>query len=55
MVELVEITPIISVLRETNKYVRCLLTYFIIAFESVDDVILIRKLAEYGLGQNAIV
>ena len=54
---LIDLTHTISVMREDNKYVRCLMIDFSKAFDTVNHAILImlmKKLVEYGLDQYVI-
>ena len=44
----------VTVMLETNKYVRCLLIDFSKAFDSVDHTIIVKKLVDLGLDQNVI-
>ena len=39
---------------ESNKYVRCLLVYFSKAFDSVDHLVLAKKLQRYNIADNII-
>ena len=49
---LVDLTNTISVMLETNKYVRCLLIDFSKAYYSVDHLIIINKLKEFNIADN---
>ena len=51
---LVDFTYTVTVMLETNKYVRCLLIDFSKAFDSVDYAIIVKKLVDRGLDQNVI-
>ena len=51
---LVDITNTISIMLETNKYVRCLLIDFSKAFDSVDHLIVINKLKALNIADNII-
>ena len=46
---IIDITYIVSMLLETNKFVRCLLIDFPKAFDSVDHIILINKLKSLNI------
>ena len=51
---LVDITNTISIMLETNKYVRCLLIDFSKAFDSVDHLIILNKLKAFNIADNII-
>ena len=51
---LVDLTHTVTVILETNKYVRCLLIDFSKAFHSVDHAIVVKKLVDLGIDQNII-
>ena len=51
---LVDITNTISIMLETNKYVRCLLIDFSKAFDSIDHLIFINKLKALNIADNII-
>ena len=51
---LVDLTHTVTVMLETNKYVRCLLIDFSKAFDRVDHVIIVKKLVDVGLDQNVM-
>ena len=45
---LVDLTHIVTVMLETNKYLRCLLIDFSKAFNSVDHAIIVKRIVELG-------
>ena len=51
---IIDITHKISMLLETNKFVRCLLIDFSKAFDSVDHIIFINKLKLLNISDNVI-
>ena len=51
---LIFITETVSILLETNKYVRCLLIDFSKSFDSVDHAILLKKHVRNGFRPNVI-
>ena len=51
---MIDITHKISMLLETNKFVRCLLINFSKAFDSVDHIIFINKLKSVKISDNVI-
>ena len=51
---LVDLTHTVTVMLETNKYVRCLLIVFSKAFDSIDHAIIVKKIVDLGLDQNVI-
>ena len=51
---LADITNTISIMLETNKYVRCLLIDFSKSFDSVDHLIVINKLKALNIAVNIV-
>ena len=51
---LVDLTYTVTVMLETNKYVRCLLLDFSKAFDSLDHAKIVKMLVDLGLDQNVI-
>ena len=48
-------THTVTVMLETNKYVRCLLIDFSKAFDSVDHAIIVQNHVDLGLDQNILI
>ena len=51
---IINITHAVTVMLESNKYVRCLLVDFSKAFDSVDHLVLVKKLKRYNFADNII-
>ena len=51
---IINITHAVTVMLESNKYVRCLLVDFSKAFDSVDHLALVKKLKRYNIADNII-
>ena len=46
---LIDITHVVSQLSENNKYVRCLMIDFTKAFDTIDHLLLLKKVGAFGL------
>ena len=51
---IINITHAVTVLLESNKYVRCLIVDFSKAFDSVDHLVFVKKLKRYNIADNII-
>ena len=51
---IINITHAVTVMPESNKYVRCLLVDFFKAFDSVDHLVSVNKLKRYNIADNII-